>query len=811
MKDFRLAVRQLARYPSFSAIVIATLALGIGACTLIFSVVNGVLLTPLPYPEPDRIVRLRQVGETGFVAENISEPNFRDLQEQTRSFSALARYSAGVQPVSGGSEPTRVATADVSAGFFDVVGIEPAVGRAFSPDEHRLGAAPAAIISHAYWQRYFGGDPAFGARTLKIADQTYAIVGVMPPGFDYPEDTEIWIPAELRQQAGSRTAHDWRAVGRLAAGVSREQAQADASAVARRVKAEYGDRTWMSDAVVTPLHDALVSSARPALLVLLASVALLFIVATANAANLVLARAIGRDQEFGIRSALGAGRRQLARQFFAETLLNSGVAGVLGIVFAAWGIKAVVRLAADRLPRADLVGIDWTVLGFAVGLSVATAAGLSLLAAWRASSGGVALRYNQRMTGGAPRSPLIEGLVVAQVALALLLVVGAALLGRSFVALTSVDLGFRTEGFVFMDVSAPVPDDRRELEPLMPFYDELIERLRAVPGVDAVAGVSIAPGSSGGWNGAAFSQTHPDEIRSFEDLTAVAADPARFSRLTEYRLASEDYFAAVGIRLLRGRAFERGDGPDAERVGVVSESLAERLWPGQDPLGKLVQFGGMDGDLRPSTVVGIVADVRGTYGLEQEPRPTFYAPYRQRPWSLLTFEIVIRTADAARIIPAARDIVQRMDAEMVPQFSTSEQAYAAQLAPRRLNLVLIGVFGGTALLLALAGIYGSMAFQVARRTHEIGVRMALGAKPARVVSMVVRRSLLLAGLGVAAGLAIALGASRLVSSLLYGIAPHDPISYAAAVAVLLLAAVAAGLVPALRAARVDPVTALRSE
>jgi predicted permease len=442
---------------------------------------------------------------------------------------------------------------------------------------------------------------------------------------------------------------------------------------------------------------------------------------------------------------------------------------------------------------------------------VATATGLSLLAAWRASSGHVALRYNQRMTGGAQRSPLIEGLVVAQVALALLLVVGAALLGRSFVALTSVDPGFRTEGLVFMDVSAPWPDDRRELEPLVPFYDELIERLRTLPGVDAIAGISIPPGSGGGWDGTAVSQASPDEIRSFDDLQAVAADPARISRLTEYRLASEGYFAAVGIPLLRGRVFERGDGPDAERVAVVSRSLAERLWPGEDPLGKLVQFGGMDGDLRPSTVVGIAADVRGTYALEQEPRPTFYAPFRQRPWSLTVFHVVLRTADAARVVPAAREIVQRMDADIVPQFSTSEQAYAAQLAPRRLNLVLIGVFGGTALLLALAGIYGSMAFQVARRTHEIGVRMALGAKPGRVVAMVVRRSLLLAGLGVAAGLAIAFGASRLVSSLLYGIAAHDPISYAIGSAVLLLAAVAACLLPAMRAARVDPVTALRSE
>jgi predicted permease len=375
--------------------------------------------------------------------------------------------------------------------------------------------------------------------------------------------------------------------------------------------------------------------------------------------------------------------------------------------------------------------------------------------------------------------------------------------------LTNVDPGFRTEGFVFMDVSAPWPDDRTKLEPLVPFYDELIERLRALPGVDTVAGISLHPGSGGGWNGTAAGQNFPEEIKSLDDLAAI--DPARTLAGTEYRLASEDYFTAVGIPLLRGRAFERRDGPDAERVAVVSRSLAERLWPGQDPLGKLVQFGGMDGDFRPSTVVGIVADVRGDYGFEQEPRPTFYAPYRQRAWSLTIFEIVMRTTEPARVVPAAREIVQRMNANIVPQFSTSEQAYAAQLAPRRLNLVLIGVFGGAALLLALAGIYGSIAFHVARRTHEIGVRMALGAAPSGVIRMVVRRSLLLAGLGVGVGLAIALGAARLASSLLYGIAPHDPVSYAAAAAVLLLAAVAAGLIPALRAARVDPVTALRSD
>ena len=810
MNDLRLAARQLMRYPGFSAIVIVTLALGLGACTLIFSAVNGVLLKPLPYPEPERIVRVRQVGTNGFVASNISEPNFSDLREPARSFVALARYAVGAQSVSGGSEPARVFTASVSGDFFDVVGIRPLAGRTFLPEERDVGAAPVAVISHSYWQRYFGGDPAFGERTLRIADRTYSIVGVMPPDFDYPDGAEIWTPAELRPSGESRTSHNWRAVGRLADGVSLDQARAELSTIARSVKAELGDATWMFDAAVDPLRDVLVSAARPALLVLLAAGGLLFAIAVANAANLVLARATTREQELGVRAALGAGRRRLASQFFVEMLLLCGAGGALGLVFAAWGVEVLVQLAAGRLPRADAVGIDSAVLGLTFALTIATAAGLSLIAAWRAGSR-VVLRYNQRTSSGASESPLAGGLVVTQIALALLLVAGAVLLARSFLTLTSVDRGFRTESLVFMDVSPPWTDDLTQLEPLVPFYGELLERLGALPGVEAIAGISLHPGSGGGWDSTARTQRTPDEIRSFADLDAVASDPTRPEvRGTEYRLASEEYFATVGIPLLRGRLFERSDGPDSERVAVVSPSLAERLWPSEDPIGKLVQIT-MDGDLTPSTVVGIVGDVRGDYGIEQEPRPTFYAPFRQHPRSLRIFEIAMRTRDAAGVVSAARDIVQRMNPEIVPQFSTSEQNYAAQLAPRRFNLVLIGLFGVTALLLALAGIYGSIAFHVARRTHEIGVRMALGARPAGVVGMVVRHSLLLAGLGIAAGIALALGAARLASSLLYGIAPHDPVSYVAAAGVLLVAAVAAGSIPALRAARVDPMTALRSD
>jgi predicted permease len=807
MNHFRLALRQLIRAPTFSAVVVLTLALGIGASTLIFSIVEGVLLKPLPYSEPERIVRMFEVDANGRRSRP-SDPNFADLKAQSRAFEALAQYGGDTQPVTGGIEASRVVIAAVTREFFDVFGVQPALGRGFVQDELYEGAAPAALVSHGFWQRHLGGRTDFSAPTLTIGDTTYSIVGVLPAGFGFPDGADIWTPAELWPVTPSRTSHNYEAVGRLARGVSVAQARDDLSAIARRLKTEHGDDIRMVDAAAIPLHDSLVGDVRPALLVLAAAVALLFSVACANVVSMLLGRAVAREHEFAVRIALGAGHRRIAAQFFTEALVLCVAASVVGIVVAAWGADLLVALAAGKLPRADGIALDWGGLAFAVGLAVLTAAGLSLLVA-RHATANASLQNSRRSVAGPRRSWFRDGLVAVQIALALVLLIGAVLLGRSFTRLMDVEPGFRTDNVVFMDASVAWPRDRDDLAPLALFHEQVMDRLRALPGVENVGGITMPPLAGSGWNGQFIELEYPDEVESFDDFGVVASDPAR-TMSAQYRIASEDYFATLDIPLLRGRLFERGDGPGAAHVAIVSRSLAEQRWPGQDPLGKLIQFGNMDGDLTPFRVVGVVGDVH-EFGLDAAPQPTFYGYYRQRLRSLNLFSIAMRAPNAAAIVPAAREIVQRMNPDLVPEFSLSEELFSTSIAQRRFNLVMLGVFGGAALLLAVTGVYGAIAFNVAQRTREIGVRIALGARGPSVVRLVMRRSLSIASIGIVAGLAAALGAAQLIDSLLYGVPAHDPAAYGVAALALLAAAAAAASIPAMRAARVDPMNILREE
>ena len=811
MNALRYALRQLVRNPAFNAIVVLTLALGIGATSLIFSVIEGVLLEPLPYPQSDRIVRVYQVNEGRSSRGSLSDPNFTDLKEQNRSFAAFAQFGALNQPVSGGSEPTRTSVSYVSREFYDAIGVEPAQGRAFTAEELNPGAAPAVLISHGYWQRYLGGAADFASRSLTIGDRPHAIVGIMPPGFDFPAGAQLWAPRELVPLNSQRTSHNWQAVARLAPGVTMAQAREDLGAVAQRLKVEHGANTWMTDAALVSLHDSVVGGVRSALYVLAAAVMLLFFIACANVVSMLLARAVGREQELAIRVALGAGRLRLARQFLAEAAVLCVAGGAIGIAAAAGGLQLLVALHAGALPRADEIGLDWTTVAFAAGLSLAAAAALSVLLAWRAGGADAALKVNRRGFTGGRRSWLREGLVAAQVAMAVVLVVGGILLGRSFQQLLGVDPGFETDGLMLMSVALPRAREGADATPLAAFHEEVIERLRALPGVEAAGGVTFAPLAGDPTSSGTFvNLIQRDEITTFDEFLAAATlEPAR-TGYAEFRVASEEYFAAANIPLLRGRLFEHGDGPSAEHVAVVSRALAESEWPGEDPIGKLIQFGGMDGDFTPFTVVGIVGDVR-EFGLDAEPRPTFYGYYRQRTRVLSSFWTVIRAPNVQSLAPAARQIVQSMNPNLSADFRTSEQLFSTSVAPRRFNLVMLGVFGGAALLLALAGIYGAIAFNVAQRTKEIGVRLALGALGAGVIGMVVRRSLVLASAGIVVGLAVALGASQLIAALLYDVSPRDPLAYFAAAMMLVLAAAVASWLPALRAARVDPMIALRQE
>ncbi|HEX2188845.1 MAG TPA: ABC transporter permease [Longimicrobiaceae bacterium] len=811
LQDLRFALRTLARSPGFTAVTVLILALGIGAAAALFSVVDAVLLRPLPYPRPEQVVQLWQLGDEGGQS-NFSEANFRDVREQSRSFAALARFSGGVTSVAGGSEPVRAVATAVSGDFFRALGVRPAVGRGFLPEEQREGGAPAAIVSHGYWRRYLGGDTDLSGRTLRFDGRVHAVVGVMPLGFDFPRGTEVWAPSEMEESSPHRTAHNWQVVGRLRDGVSPERAGADVSAVARRLKQEHGDDTWMSDAEVVPLHEQLVGDVRPALLVLLGAAGLLLLIACANVVNLLLARAASRRREIAVRMAIGAGRGRLVQQFLAESLVLALAGGALGTLLASWGVSLLLALEPGNLPRVEEVGVSRGVLAFALGTSLAVALALGLAAALRAGRGAVrdALAEDARGSAGGAASRRARGaLVVSQVALSLVLLVGAGLLARSFLRLLAVDPGYRTSGATVMSLSLPYPESDEEKARLLRFHGELAERLRAIPGVRAVGGVNDFPLGGNYSNGTFLILQHPDEVTSFEDFRRLGELPERVGQ-AEYRVADEGYFRAMGIPLLRGRLFDGRDAPDAPHVAVVSESLARTRWPGEDPLGKLIQFGNMDGDVRPFTIVGVVGDVR-EQSLDAEPRPTFYGFSRQRVGPSATFHLVMAGGAPRAVVPAARAAVRGLAPEVPPRFRTIEEVFSSNLASRRFSLVLLGVFGAVALLLATAGVYGVISYGVAQRTREFGIRMALGARPGDVRGLVLRQGTALALTGAALGLAAAFAATRLLGSLLYGVGTLDVVTFLAVPALLVAATLLASWLPARRATRVSPMTALRSE
>jgi predicted permease len=523
---------------------------------------------------------------------------------------------------------------------------------------------------------------------------------------------------------------------------------------------------------------------------------------------MLLARTVAREHEIAVRAALGAGRLRLARDFFAEALVLCGAGALGGVVLASWGIELVAALGGGPLPRISAIDIDWATLGVAVALALGAAALLSVVAAWRAP-GHASLQASRRTIAGGGRATPREALVAAQVALALVLVVGGALLGRSFYRLGNVDPGFETDGIVFMTLTLPYPQDAADRPRLAQAYERIIDGLRVLPGIEAVGGVSALPLGGGGTNGQFLKQNRAGEVPDFEAYAAIAKDSER-TGYAEWRIASEDYFAAVGIPLLRGRMFAESDAPGAVHAALVSRSLAEREWPDQDPLGKLVNFAGMDGDLTPFEIVGIVGDVRDR--VDATPRDTIYAYYRQRPGGhLAEFSIALRASNPTALIAPAREVVRRLQPDVPPEFVAAEEVFSRTLAQRRFNLVMLGTFGAAALVLAVAGLYGAIAFSVVQRTHEIGIRIALGAQSRRVVAMVVKRTLAIAGVGVAAGLVAAFGGARIVATLLYDVSPYDPAAYVIAVVVLLLAAAFASWLPAARAARVTPVTALRHD
>jgi putative ABC transport system permease protein len=811
-QDASYGVRLLRRDRAFTLAAILTLALGIGATTAIFSVVYGILLRPLPYPRADRIVQLSELSAKG-TAMRFTDPNFSDLRAQSRSLQGMAELGAGLEPVAGGREATRLQVARVSRDFLAVMGVQPVLGRGFAAEDQRLGAAPAVLVSDSCWRQFLGGRTDLDRVRLKIGDQAASVVGVLPPGFHFPEGAEIWVAREREEQLPSRTAHNWQVVGRLRDGIALTQARAELTGIARRLERQYGQYTDMKDVAVLPLRDALTGKVRAAMLILLGAVGLLLLIACANVANLLLAQVTIRSGELAVRVALGAGRGRLLSQFLTEALLLAGAGGVLGVLAARWCVDLLVAWAPADLPRLSEVAVNLPVLWFALGVAAAVAATLGLVSAQRATSGEVqgSLVSAGRGQAGVPGGLALGRMIVtAQLALTLVLLVGAALLGKSLLRVLAVSPGFRIEQVATMNLALPQIESDAGGRRRVRFLDDLFDRLRGIPGVREVGATSALPLTSGLSSGT-FLQLNPGEgtprMRDFERLFK---DPTR-TGYADFCVASEGYFRVLGIPLLRGRLFEARDGMDAPHVAVISQALARARWPDRDPLGRTIEFGNMDGDPRPLTVVGIVGDVRED-SLEAPPRPTVYVSYRQRPVKTSSVDVVMGVkTDPAAVLAVARSVVRGLDPGVPPSLSTFNRVFAASLQIRRFNLILIGVFAGTALLLALLGIYGVMGYVVARRTHEVGIRMALGARAGDVLVLVLRQSLWAAAGGVAIGAVGAAALTRTMRSLLFGVSATDPLTFAAVALLLAAAAFVASYLPARRATRVDPLVALRSE
>jgi predicted permease len=819
LNDLRLAARALRRAPAFALATALTLALGMGATTALFAAVRGVLLRPLPYPRPEQLVRVREVAPGGG-ALAFADPNFDDLRRGARAFSALAAYRGAPVVVTGGAEAARVPSAVVTRDFFAVMGVRPAAGRAFVGDELQQGGAQAVVVSDGFWRRALGGARDFAARPLVVDGQPYAVVGVMPPGFGFPDGTEIWRSRELYPMGTSRTAHNLAVVGRLRDGATAAAAQGEASALVRALKRAYGSDMRAVDVAVEPLRDAVVGRARTPILLLFAAAGVLLLVAAANVTTLLLARGAARRRELGVRVAVGATRARLLRPMLAEAAVLAGAGAVGGVAVAAAGARALAAAAPAALPRAGEVRVDLPVLGFALAGAAVLAAALGGTTGLRAAGlalaarGGAVAGGERAGTEGRAGARARAWLVSSQVALTAVLLVGAGLLGRSFLSLTAVDPGFRTEGAAVVSVTFPRVDDGDRVGPARQRQaaDAIVARLRALPGVRAAGAVTSLPvlGGNDG-SGTYLVQTRPDEVRDMDDFARLSKDPTRAGQAS-YRKATDGYFEAMRIPLLRGRLFTAADGPDAPPVAVISASVARQSFGDREPLGRLIQFGNMDGDTRPLTVVGVVGDVREN-GLAADPEPTVYSLARQRPPSTGLVAVLAGGPgfDAAATMAAASRAVRAVDPGLPVRTRRIEEVFERAVADRRYALVLAGAFGAAALALAAAGLYGVVAYVAAQRRRELGVRVALGARAGDVRRLVLGRGLAPAALGLGAGLAGALAAGRLLAAHLYGVRPGDPATFAGVALALGAVAFAAAWAPARRAARVDPASVLRAE
>ena len=806
MGDLSFGARILRKNLGFSLVAVITLALGVGANTAIFSVVKGVLLNELPYAQPDRLVKvaLAEPGDPAPVT--IDFPTTFDLRSRSRSFESLSLYRGGEAALAEGGQPELLMGKRVNFDYFSTLGVKMQIGRAFLAEEDRPDRRREVILTHGLWMRRFGGDSRILGRALQLSDAPYTVVGVLPASFrplQQPGDSdvpEIFTPLgyDLKQSNACRTCRHLQLIGRLKPGVSAESAQAEMNAMLRGIVREHPD-DYGHDAgvVVVPLRDKIVGRVRTALWVLLGAVGFVLLIACANVANLVLARATGRSREIALRAALGAGRWRIVRQLLAESLLLAAAGGAAGVMLATWGTSALAALGPKEIPRVEEIRMDAAVLLFAMGASILTGLLFGLLPALRASRVDLtgAIKDMGKSTAGHSRQGLRNLLVMAELALAFVLVVGAGLLGKSFLRLMNVDAGFDPHNVLALNTYV-YGQRYQKPEVELDYYRQAMERLRATPGVESVAMTSILPLESFDRRG-----FHIQDKRLASESEAPMADTYS---------VTPDYFRVMRIALKRGRLLTEQDGPTAPRVALISESCARAQFPNQDPIGRHIQLGGRREDRPWLTIVGVVGDIR-QFALDQPSMMEAYIAQAQD--TSFSYRLVARTAiDPVRLERAAQEAFLSVDkTQPVFHVQPMEAYVAASLAERTFTLALLGLFGALALVLAAVGIYGVVSYAVTLRTREVGIRMALGAEQSDVLAMVLRQALGLIGMGLAAGFAAALALTRFLGTLLFEVSPTDIATSAAVAAALAVVALGASYLPAWRASRVDPMVALRYE
>lgn len=802
--ELRHAARSLARVPSLTAISILTVALGVGAGTSLFTVVKAVLLNPLPYPEPGRLGWLAEINDHGRPM-SVAYQNFLDWQAANRSFTAMAGYEAGPAILSGGDLPQSSFGAAVTPDFFRVMGANAIAGRTFSPEEQAMGGPSAVVISYGLWQRAFGGSQSILGRNIRVFGLAAPVVGVMPPGFGFPEKAEFWMPQTAfgNPGFGSRTGHNWRVVGRLKPGVEIEQARADVGTIEGRIKQQHPSSFQGKDASVVSLASHIAGEIRTPLLMLFGAVGFLLLIVCVNVANLLLVRVAARSREMAVRVALGGARRHLVRQMLTESLLLAIAGGACGALLAAWSMDLLLALLPADMPRAGEIAIDGGVVAFALAVSAAAGLLFGLLPAWRASATNVneALKAGSRTATAGRRSQRAQAaLAISEACLSLVLVAGAGLLARSFWNLRSIDPGFRADHVLVADTDFEWHGfDTPSAGSLIPKYRDLLTRVRALPGVETAGITRTLPVESGA----------PDGHFFIEDRRAESG-----SADANYSVISPGYLKAMRIRVLRGRDFTEQDTETSQPVAVISSAMARIYFPNQDPLGQRIWFDSFNPKREHwLTIVGIVADIHED-GITRAPFPQAYTCLTQQQLGgvLSGGILVVRSAVQPGVLSGAvRSAIRAVNPEAAAKTRTMDSVLAASLSKQRFQMQILGGFAGLALLLAAVGLYGVLSYMVAANRSQIGIRLALGAPRGLVFRMVAGRALWLAGIGVAVGALGCLALRRALATLLFGVSPNDPMVLAGAIGVLLSAALAAAWIPARRAMKVDPMEALREE